>query len=94
MTNFLHWRKMTWVLVLWSGSLLAWMVVAGSGLAILTLGWLGGVVLLGVLWLATQPLFHQGRGFEGVFVRPSWTQWRVVDLHRTYATRPPRRHVG
>ncbi len=93
MTNFLHWRKMTWVLALWSGALLAWMVVAGSGLVLLALGWLGGIVLLGALWLATQPLFHQGRGFAGVFLRPGRTQWRVLDLHRTYAYRTRRRHA-
>ena len=26
MTRFLHWRKMTWALVLWSGGLLAWLL--------------------------------------------------------------------
>ena len=32
MTNFLHWRKMTWVVVLWSGYLATWAVITGSGL--------------------------------------------------------------
>ena len=27
MTRFLHWRKMTWVLMAWSGGALAWLVV-------------------------------------------------------------------
>jgi hypothetical protein len=26
MTRFLHWRKMTWTLVLWSGLMTAWLV--------------------------------------------------------------------
>jgi hypothetical protein len=94
MTNFLHWRKMTWALVLWSGYLPAWMAVTGSGLAIVMLWWLGGTILLGSLWLATQPLFQRGRGLGGVFVRPGWTQWRVLDFHRTYGASVPRNDAG
>jgi hypothetical protein len=26
MTRFLHWRRMTWALVVWSGGLLAWLL--------------------------------------------------------------------
>ena len=90
MTNFLHWRKMTWTLVLWSGYIAIWTVVAGSGAAMVTLWWLVGLVVLGPLWFATQPLFRQGRGLEGRFVWPSWTQWRVVDLHPTHRDTEPR----
>jgi hypothetical protein len=91
MTNFVHWRKMTWGLVLWSGYVVAWMVIVSSGAAMAVLWWLVGMIVFGMLWLATQPPFQQGRGLDGVFVRPGWTDWRVVNLHRTHgATRPSR----
>ena len=64
MTNFLHWRKMTWALVLWSGYVATWAVITGSGPAIVTLWWLAGMIVLGSLWLATQPLFQKGRGLR------------------------------
>jgi hypothetical protein len=40
-------------------------VITGSGPAIVTLWWLVGMTVLGSLWLATQPLFQQGRGLNG-----------------------------
>ena len=46
MTNFLHWRKMTWALVLWSGYVVAWTVITGSGPAIFTLWWLAGTIVV------------------------------------------------
>ncbi len=90
MTNFLHWRKMTWALVLWSGYVTVWMVVTGSGPAIVTLWWLAGMITLGLLWLATQPLFRQGRGVRGFFVTPGPGRWRVANLHRTFWATEPR----
>ena len=45
MTNVLHWRKMTWALVLWSGYVATWAVITGSGPAIVTLWWLVGTML-------------------------------------------------
>jgi hypothetical protein len=84
MTNFLQWRKMTWTLVLWTGYIATWAVVTGSGPAMIALWWLAGTILLGSLWLATRPLVQQGRGLAGVFLKPSWGQWRVVNLHRVY----------
>ena len=92
MTNFLHWRKMTWALVLWSAYVVVWTVITGSGAALFTLWWLAGTIVLGSLWLATQPLFQQSRGFDRLFVRPGWTSWRLVDLHRSHGGREePRR---
>ena len=94
MTNFLHWRKMTWVLLLWGGCVATWAVISGSG-PLVTILWLAGMIVLGSLWLATQPLFQQGRGLKGFFIRPGWTDWRVVDLHRTHRPADPgRRHAG
>jgi hypothetical protein len=94
MTNFLHWRKMTWALVLWSGYIATWMLITGPGQAIVALWWLAGMIALGSLWLATQPLFQQGRGLRGVFVRPGRGQWRVANLHRTHGATELRRNAG
>ena len=60
MTNFLHWRRMTWALVLWSAYVATWAAITGSGPAIVMLWWLAGMIVLGSLWLATQPLFQKG----------------------------------
>ena len=84
MTNFLHWRRMRWILVLWSGYVLFWMVTVDSGAAIAILWWLTGTIVFGSLWLATQPRFRRGHSIGGIFVRPGWTDWRVVNLHRTH----------
>ena len=70
--------------MLWSVYVPTWAVITGSGPAIVTLWWLAGMIVFGALWLGTQPLFRQGRGFNGVFSWPGWTDWRVVDLHRTH----------
>jgi len=94
MTNFLHWRKMTWACALWTGYVPTWAVITGSGPATVTLWWLVGMMMLGAVWLATQPLFQKGRGLTGFFVRPCWTNWRVVNLHRTYGATELRRDEG
>ena len=84
MTNFLRWRKMTWVLVLWTGYIATWAVVTGAGPAMVALWWLAGMIVLGVLWLASRPPLLRGHGLSGVFLKPAWGQWRVVNLHRTF----------
>jgi hypothetical protein len=94
MTNFLRWRKMTWALVLWSGYIATWMVVTGPGPTTVALWWVAGMVGLGLLWLATQPLFQQGRGLRGVLVRPGRGQWRVANFHRTHRMTEPRHNAG
>jgi hypothetical protein len=93
MTDFLHWRKATWALLLWSGYLATWAVITGSGLAIVAVWWLVGLVVFRPLWFATQPLFRQGRG-PGGLVRPGWTPRRVVNLRRTNRDTRPRRDAS
>ena len=61
---------------------------------IVTLWWLAGMILFGALWLCTQPLFQQGRGLPGIFVRPGWTDSRIVNLHRDHRATEPRRNAG
>jgi hypothetical protein len=92
-TNFLHWRKTTWALLLWSGYIATWALITGSGSAIVAVWWLAGLVVFRPLSSATQPLFRQGRSLDG-FVRPGWTHWRVVNLHRTNRGTDPRRDAG
>ncbi len=55
MTSFLHWRKMTWALVLWSAYLATWMVLTRSGPVIVVLWWLAGAGLLQLI------IMHWGR---------------------------------
>jgi hypothetical protein len=64
MTNFLNWRRMSWVLLLWSGYVATWAVITGPGPSVVTLWWLLGMSVFGALWLATQPLFQQWRGHK------------------------------
>lgn len=94
MTNFLQWRKMTWALVLWSGYVAIWTVITGARPAMVALWWFAGMIVVGSVWLATQPLFQQGRILSGFFVWPGWGDWRVVNLHRTHRAAEPRRDAG
>ncbi len=85
MTNFLHWRKMTWVLLLWSAAAVLLLLVADSGAAVVGLLWLLGMVGIGFVWFAYRPLFRQGRGFGGgLFVMPGRGHWRLVNRHRAF----------
>jgi hypothetical protein len=60
MSKALHWRKITWALVLWSAYVVAWTVITGTGPTLFTLWWLAGaIVLFGSFRLAT-PLFRPG----------------------------------
>jgi hypothetical protein len=92
-TNFLHWRKMTWALPFWSGYIATWAVITGSDPEIVSVWWLAGLVVFCSLWFPTQPLSRQGPSLDG-FVRPGWTHWRVVNLHRTDRGTEPRRDAG
>ena len=60
MTNFLHWRKMTWALLAWSAAMTAWLLIGGVGPMGVGLLWFAGMTGFGLLWLATQPLFQTG----------------------------------
>jgi hypothetical protein len=94
MTNFLHWRKMTWALVAWSAAMTAWILFGSIAATRVGVLGVGGAILFALLWLATQPLYQQGRGLRGVFVKPRWGQLRVVNLHRTHRGPEPRHGAG
>jgi hypothetical protein len=57
MTSFLHWRRTTWVLVLWSAYIATWATVTDSGLALAAVWWLAGMVVPNLLRLTAQPPF-------------------------------------
>lgn len=90
MTNFLHWRKATWALLLWSAAAAIWLVAAwlsaAEGMAALAgISWALGMAGLGFVWFISQPLVRQGRGVaNGFFIRPGRGNWRLVNLHRSF----------
>jgi hypothetical protein len=92
-TNFLHWRKMTWALLLWSGYIATWATMTGSGPAIIIVWWLVGLVVFRSLWVVTRHPFRQGRLLDG-FVWPDGTRWRVANHLRTNRGTEPRRDAG
>jgi hypothetical protein len=94
MTNFLQWRKMTWALLVWSAAMTAWILIGSVDATRAGVLWVAGMIFLSLLWLATQPLFQQGRGLRGFFVKPGWGQFRVVDLHRTHRGPETRRRAS
>ena len=94
MTNVLHWRKTTWVLLLWGTYVPTWAVITGSGPGIVALWWLAGATVFGVLWLGTQPLLRRGRGFSGIVSWPGWTSWRVFGRRRAHEATERRRDEG
>ena len=90
MTNFLHWHTMTWVLVLWSGYIATWMVVSGSGPSIVALWWLAGMIVFGLLWLASS---HRSKGAwppGPVRGYPIQGQQQPTSIETTWATEPRR----
>ncbi len=84
MKNFLHWRKTTWALLVWSAAMIAWLFVGAPSVPLAVGLWFVGCVVLAFVWFMTQPLHRQGRGMrDGFFVRPGLGSWRVVNLHRS-----------
>ena len=61
MGNYRYWRKMTWALVLWSAGVVVFMIFGGLGISSLAIALLG-LVVLGILWFMTRPLWRSGHG--------------------------------
>jgi len=89
MTNFFHWRKMTWALVLWCAAMPVVLLISSVGVTSVGVLWLGGMIGLVLLWHATQPLFRQGHGLRDLFVWPGPGHWRVANLHQAYWIKDP-----
>jgi uncharacterized protein (DUF58 family) len=60
MTRFLHWRKMTWVLVIWTVALAAMVPTFGAVFAFFV--WSLGFAGLSGIWFMTRPLWRHGHG--------------------------------
>jgi len=52
MTRFLHWRKMTWAILLWSVAATGWLIAGGAVVPSLLM-WSFGSILLTLLWFIT-----------------------------------------
>jgi hypothetical protein len=61
MTRFLHWRKMTWAILLWSVAMTAWMI-GGGAVVMISLVWSFGIVFLTLIWFSSRPLWRKGHG--------------------------------
>jgi hypothetical protein len=61
MTRFLHWRKMTWAIVLWSVATTAWLIAGGAVIPSFLL-WSFGAIVLTLVWFITRPLWRHGHG--------------------------------
>jgi hypothetical protein len=61
MRDFLHWRKMTWTILIAVMLGAVWFVLSGYSFFILGVS-LGTVGLLWLLWYFTEPLWRQGHG--------------------------------
>ena len=63
MTRFIHWRKMTWAIVLFAAVIAVWLLSSGAATVAIVTG-LVGTVLLSVVWFGTRPLWRQGHGIR------------------------------
>jgi hypothetical protein len=94
MTNFLHWRKMTWAILLWSGAMLAWIVV---GAATAADGAAGCASDFGATSsnLTEQDCINaagSGSAFGPVLIAALWLAGLILLSTIWFATRPLWRH--
>ena len=61
MTRFIHWRKMTWAIVVFAAGMAVWLLSSDGGMVALVTS-LVGIVLLSLVWFGTRPLWRQGHG--------------------------------
>jgi hypothetical protein len=61
MARFRYWRKMTWALLSWSAVMVFFVVSGGFGPGAIALA-LAGLIVLGLMWFMTRPLWRVGRG--------------------------------
>jgi hypothetical protein len=72
MARFRYWRKMTWVLLIWSAGMVVLVVSGGFGPATIALA-VAGLGLLGFTWFMTRPLWRVGHGAK-------WRPMRSVEI--------------
>jgi Zn-dependent protease with chaperone function len=77
MTRFLHWRKMTWVLLIWTVAMAA--VALTFGPAIAFFAWSLGFATLSVMWFMTRPLWRRGHGARLRPLQPTVIPFKSVE---------------
>jgi hypothetical protein len=60
MTRFLQWRKMTWVVLIWTVATAV--AVFPLGFALAALVGVGGLASLSLIWFMSRPLWRVGHG--------------------------------
>jgi uncharacterized protein (DUF58 family) len=68
MTRFLHWRKMTWAILLWNVAMVV--LVVSGGLVLAFLVWTLGLIALSSIWFGSRPLWRVGHGARLRRLRP------------------------
>jgi hypothetical protein len=77
MTRFLHWRKMTWAIVLWIAAMAVLAVVGGLGpTAIVSVL---GLIALTMTWFMTRPLWRMGHGARLRRLQPVTIAFKSVE---------------
>jgi hypothetical protein len=71
-----------------------WMVVSGSGPAIVALWWLAGMIVFDLLWLVTRSRSRQGGGLRRLFARPGHGQRRIPSLDESFSDTKPGRDAS
>jgi hypothetical protein len=90
MTRFLHWRKMTWAIVLFNGAALAWLFVAVffSGAAAACVNDSAGVALNTITQRECVAASGGGIGIEAVFGGVFWLLANVALGVIWFSSRP------
>jgi hypothetical protein len=76
MTRFLHWRKMTWAILLWNAAMIVLLVSGGFVLAFIV--WSLGLIALSSMWFGSRPLWRVGHGARLRRLRPAKIPFKTV----------------
>lgn len=77
MTRFIHWRKMTWAIVLWIAAMAVLAVV--GGLAPTAIVSVLGLIALTMTWFMTRPLWRHGHGARVRRLQPVTVAFKSVE---------------
>jgi hypothetical protein len=77
MTRFLHWRKMTWAILLWNAATVVLVVSGGFVLAFIV--WSLGLIALSAMWFGSRPLWRVGHGARLRRLRPTKIPFKSID---------------
>jgi hypothetical protein len=77
MTRFLQWRKMTWVLLIWTVAMAVGVLTLGPAIGLFV--WSLGFASLSVLWFMTRPLWRRGHGARFRRLEPVKATFKSVE---------------